>query len=163
MTRLPRILSLSWLAIVLVTCGLSNASRGEDVVTMTHGPMLGNPSATSMTVWARTSRPSKFEVRYGADTLNMDKTATAKTTSYADDNTGFVALSDLQPSTTYWYQVYIGNLPQGDAGSFRTWPSEEESRHPEYNPKGLFNLRFEFGSCANQNPEHGIGHSLPRS
>ncbi|MGY8717972.1 MAG: alkaline phosphatase D family protein, partial [Verrucomicrobiia bacterium] len=33
--------------------------------------------------------------------------------------------------------------------------------NPEYNPAGLFNYRFEVGSCASQNPANGIGPSLP--
>ena len=140
---------------------LNSPSFGDDVVTMSHGPILGRPSATSMTVWARTTRPSKFEVRFGTDLQKLDSSAIAQTTELADDNTGYITLPDLQPATTYWYQVFIGNLPQGQAGSFRTWHTADQSRHPELNPKGLFNLRFQFGSCANQNPEHGIGHSLP--
>lgn len=145
----------------MLTATASQPGRGEDVVTMTHGPMLGKPSASSMRVWARTSRPSEFEVRFGTDRHRLNTAVTAKATGFADDNTGFVTLAQLRPATTYWYQVFIGDLPQGQAGSFRTWPSADEARHPEYNPQGLFNLRFEIGSCANQNPEHGIGHSLP--
>ncbi len=52
-------------------------------------------------------------------------------------------------------------FPQGQPGTFKTLPSSEECRHPRYNPKGLFNFRFEIGCCANQSPENGIGHSLP--
>jgi hypothetical protein len=48
----------------------------------------------------------------------------------------------------------------GIGGSFRTLPSAEEHRHDVYNPRGLFNVKFEAGSCANQGP-HSLGPSLP--
>ncbi len=34
------------------------------------------------------------------------------------------------------------------AGSFRTLPTADQRRHPEYNPDGLFNFKFEF-ACGN--------------
>ena len=45
--------------------------------------------------------------------------------------------------------------------AFVTLPSAEAHREPTHNPRGLFNFRFQFGSCANQNPKSGIGPSLP--
>ena len=43
----------------------------------------------------------------------------------------------------------------------KTLPSSESTRHAQYNPEGLFNFKFQIGSCANQSPENGIGHNLP--
>ncbi|MGE3779307.1 MAG: alkaline phosphatase D family protein, partial [Pirellulaceae bacterium] len=45
--------------------------------------------------------------------------------------------------------------------SFRTLPSADRTRNVPHNPKGLFNFRFEIGSCANQNPASGVGHRAP--
>ncbi len=70
-------------------------------------------------------------------------------------------LTGLKPDTLYHYRIFIGELPQGQPATFRTLPSADECRNEQYNPRGLFNFRFEIGSCANQNPQHGIGHSLP--
>jgi phosphodiesterase/alkaline phosphatase D-like protein len=132
-----------------------------DPATMTHGPILGKPSATSMAVWARTSRPVRFEVRFGLYRDKLERSVSAGPTSLAHDNTGIAQLRDLEPNTHYHYQVFVDGLPQGEVASFRTWPDAEQTRNSDYNPQGLFNLRFEIGSCANQNPQHGIGHSLP--
>ncbi len=44
---------------------------------------------------------------------------------------------------------------------FVTLPSPDDTRNAKYNPKGLFNFRFQIGSCANQNPLHGVGHREP--
>jgi len=146
--------------LLIVSLCLSQ-SNAKDRPTMTHGPILGRPTSTSMAVWARTSEPTEFDVRFGTTLNALDQTTKAGITSWNHDCTGFVELKNLDSNTRYHYQVYVGGLPQGQPGTFKTFPSSDATRNAEYNPKGLFNLRFEFGSCANQNPEHGIGHSLP--
>ncbi|RMF36828.1 MAG: metallophosphoesterase family protein [Planctomycetota bacterium] len=132
-----------------------------DPPTMTHGPILGRPAARSMGVWARTSIPSRFEVRYGRSAGELTSSVTSEPTRWDDDCTGWVVLEGLEPSSTYYYQVFIDGYPQGQLSTFRTWPAADLVRNDEYNPRGLFNFKFEIGSCANQNPMHGIGHSLP--
>lgn len=139
----------------------NSISRADNPPTMTHGPMLGHPDATTMRVWARTSEPTAFEVRYGGDALKLDQVISANQTSLADDCTGSVTLKGLTPDTRYFYQVFISDFPQGKVNSFKTLPSQTLLAEPKYNPSGLFNFKFEIGCCANQNPMHGIGHSLP--
>ena len=136
-------------------------AEAADPPTMTHGPMLGRPDAESMTVWARTSEPCVFEVRYGTASELLTQVARSQETTRAHDHTGVVTIEGLQPATRYFYRVYIQGLPQGHEGSFRTLPNAAWARNEAHNPKGLFNFRFEIGSCANQNPQHGIGHTLP--
>ncbi|GIX00375.1 MAG: hypothetical protein KatS3mg111_3707 [Pirellulaceae bacterium] len=140
---------------------VATTSRASDPPTMTHGPILGRPGPRSMAVWARTSAPTPFEVRYGRNEQTMDQSVVSPPTQYHDDCTGWVMLENLQPHTRYFYQVFIEGHPQGTVNSFRTWPDQQTLVDPNYNPRGLFNFRFEIGSCANQNPLHGIGHSLP--
>ena len=82
-------------------------------------------------------------------------------TLLSNDNTGVAELKNLKSGQRYYYEVHIEGRPHGLPGSFLTLPSAEESRNPDYNPEGLFNFRFQLGSCANQNPRHGIGHRLP--
>ena len=137
------------------------AAVADDPPTMTHGPMLGMPAATQMKVWARTSEPAVFSVRYGTEAGRLTEEVTSQATELAHDNTGTVTLTGLQPDTRYWYQVFVGEWGQGGVNSFKTLPSSDAVRDTELNPRGLFNLKFEIGSCANQNPVHGIGHSLP--
>lgn len=133
----------------------------RDPIRLTHGPMLGKPTAHTMVVWGRTSDPGEFVVRYGEDPRKLDQTSPAAKTSIDHDNTGHVQLQGLKSDTRYHYQVWVNDRPHGLPGSFRTLPSANDTRHPELNPKGLFNFRFEVGSCANQNPIHGIGHRTP--
>lgn len=140
---------------------LAGAVWAADPPTMTHGPILGRPAARSLAVWARTSRPAEFHVRLGRTGGKLDVRSQPVLTSFEHDLTGVAELTGLAPDTHYSYQVYIGELPQGSSGTFRTLPEAELVADPKLNPRGLFNFQFEFGSCANQNPEHGIGHSLP--
>lgn len=146
--------------ICVLTYG-GDVSAQLDPIRLTHGPMLGKPTAKSMTVWARTSQPGTFFVRYGTTANSLEFRSEDGQTVLASDNTGTAILETLQPDTTYHYQVYVNELPHGLPGKFRTLPDEQSSRNAEHNPKGLFNFRFQIGSCANQNPLHGNGHHLP--
>ena len=49
----------------------------RDPTRLTHGPMLGQPTAHTMTVWARTSDPTEFHVRYGTSESKLDRVAPA--------------------------------------------------------------------------------------
>ncbi len=140
---------------------LASPLSAADPATMTHGPILGRPTSHSMAVWARTSEPTEFEVHYGLDPLHLDQIVKGPKTSFSHDLTGWVTLEPLAGNTRYYYQVFIGEWAQGGVNSFKTMPNSDELTNAEFNPKGLFNFKFEFGSCANQNPMHGIGHSLP--
>lgn len=156
-----RLVSIGILTWAQMGCFLSDAVIGQDPPTMTHGPMLGRPTAESMVVWARTSEPTAFEVRYGTDRNQLGQVATSAVTSFSHDCTGTVELAQLSGAQRYFYQVYINGLPQGKINSFKTLPNSNQLKNSEYNPRGLFNFKFEIGSCANQNPMHGIGHALP--
>ena len=128
---------------------------------VTHGPMLGQVTENSVKVWARTHNAGSFTVRYGIQPDRLDQSSSVVTTRVDQDHTGWTTLTELKPQTAYHYQVYIGVVPSGPAGSFRTLPSAAAHRDPVHNPRGLYNFRFQFGSCANQNPKGGIGPSLP--
>ena len=152
-------LLLAHLLMLVVLAGPAFSER--DPIRLTHGPMLGNPTANSVRVWARTSDPGEFSVRYGVRPLRLKQASGGVVTAIENDNTGVVELTKLKSNQRYHYQVYIEDRPHGLPGSFLTLPAAEDTRNDEYNPKGLFNFRFEVGSCANQNPRHGLGHRQP--
>ncbi|MGI9240470.1 MAG: alkaline phosphatase D family protein [Verrucomicrobiales bacterium] len=142
-----------------LTCIPSKAER--DPIRLTHGPMLGHVTADSVRIWVRTSDPGEFHVRYGTGEGRLESISNSGETLLGNDNTGSLTLSKLSPDTRYHYQAWVNGRPHGLPGSFRTLPSAGDVRNAEYNPRGLFNFRFEVGSCANQNPLHGIGHRAP--
>ena len=147
---------------VLLGALITQTSHAErDPIRLTHGPMLGRPTAHSMHVWGRTSDPGEFVVKYGLSTDNLNQTSLTARTLIEDDNTGVARLTGLRSDTRYHYQIWVNDRPHGLPGSFLTLPSAQDTRNREHNPKGLYNFRFQIGSCANQNPLHGIGHRAP--
>ena len=130
----------------------------RDPIRLTHGPMLGHPTSSSVRVWARTSDPGEFQVLYGTEETKLELISKSADTKIENDNTGYATLENLSPDQRYHYQIQVNGRPHGLPGSFLTLPSAEQTRNKEYNPEGLFNFRFQIGSCANQNPRHGNGH-----
>ena len=145
---------------VLLVALVPGARAERDPIRLTHGPMLGNPTSNSVEVWVRTSDPGEFRVRYGKNKGRLTLESEAGTTRLDDDNTGTVTLTDLEGDQRYHYQVWVNDRPHGLPGTFLTLPDAEDVKNPEHNPKGLFNFRFQIGSCANQNPLHGNGHRI---
>jgi phosphodiesterase/alkaline phosphatase D-like protein len=116
-----------------------------------------------MGIWARTAKSGSFRVRYGTDAQQLKTLSPPATTTVEHDNTGWLLLEGLSPDTRYYYRVVPGDdaaVQSGPGGSFRTLPDSKVTRNDEHNPRGLFNFRFEAGSCANQG-EHGLGPALP--
>lgn len=130
----------------------------RDPIRLTHGPMLGRLTAQSVAVWGRTSDPGEFQVHYGTNAESLDQVSQPAQTLIERDNTGVATLEDLKSDTQYFYRIHVNGRPHGLPGRFRTLPSTHDTQHPRYNPEGLFNFRFQIGSCANQNPLHGAGH-----
>lgn len=149
------------IALLITASSAAAADGGYSTNFVTHGPMLGLVTDHSVRVWARTERAGEFEVRYGTQADHLDQASPKTGTTAEHDYTGWLTLEKLQPETAYHYQIYVNGLPSGPAGRFHTLPSADAHREPTHNPRGLFNFRFQFGSCANQNPKAGIGPSLP--
>lgn len=148
-------------ASLLLFLVLASTAQSADPPTMTHGPILGRPTSQSMAVWVRTSHPTRYEVRYGLDPGQLDQQVAGQATELGHDLTGWTNLEALASDTRYYYQIFIEGWPQGGVNSFKTLPDSAKLVDAQYNPSGLFNFKFEIGSCANQNPQHGIGHALP--
>ena len=147
--------SLMWLFLHI------HAFAQRDPVRLTDGPMLGHVTSDSVRVWGRTSDPSEFVVRYGLFGEGMSNVSSPVATSLAHDNTGVAVLDELKSDARYDYQIWVNGRPHGERGTFKTLPDQKALVDPEHNPDGLFNFRFQIGSCANQNPLHGIGHHTP--
>ena len=148
---------------MLVMAGLTFPVSGQTAtggLQITHGPVLGGPAATSMQIWARTSQPGRFGVRYGTDPDQPTDRLMSEPTSFDHDLRGVVTLTDLKPDTLYHYRVEPGS-GERYRGSFRTLPTAESARDTKLNPRGLFNFSFEYACGNNQDPESGLGPSLP--
>ena len=133
----------------LFTLGFAMGLLAQAPIRITHGPMLGHVGTREISIWARTSRPGEFRVRYGLAPDKLDRVSVSANTSIDHDQTGWLKLTGLEPNTRYYYQPVTAR-DAGTAGSFRTLPDANAFRDPVTNPRGLFNFRFQFGSCAQQ-------------
>ena len=147
--------------LLLVSLFVTVAAADDALTKISHGPILGRLSHDGVGVWARTSRPAEFRVRYGSATDQLSRTSKPTVTQLAHDNTGWVHLTGLDPNTRYDYRVELIGGGSGPGGSFRTLPSLAECRDPKLNPKGLFNFSFEFACGNNQTPGQGAGPENP--
>lgn len=121
-----------------------------------HGPQLGNVTASSIRIWARTRQPGEFRVLYSTNPdLSGGVYSGPVRTSWESDPTGWIELKGLKPNTKYYYALVIGDKVadtriDGQANSFLTLPDSSAFVDPVLNPKGLFNFAFEMGTGNNQ-------------
>ena len=116
-------------ALVFVGVCSGCSGLGSTLDGITHGPILGRPSARSMTIWARTSGTFEFQVHYGLKPNNLDQHSTSSRALIEHDNTALCTLEGLQPDTRYFYRISTQHRANADpnklSGSFRTLPSSE--------------------------------------
>src|SRR5262245_40287212 len=117
----------STLALAAFWCAaVSPASAQRDPIRLTHGSMLGNATAHSVSVWGRTSDPGEFTVHYGTAADRLDQISKPALTTIDHDNTGVAQLHELKADTRYHYEIWVNGSPHGLPGSFRTLPSADE-------------------------------------
>jgi alkaline phosphatase D len=148
------------LLLILGYCLTGWSALAQQSVKITHGPILGRPTPTSMTVWLRTSRPGEFKVRYGESADQLVNETTAGSTSKDHDHTGIVTLEGLRPGTRYYYEPFVPGGEAGKSGSFKTLRDAAALVDAKLNPKGLYNFSFEFACGNNQKPTGGGGPAL---
>lgn len=148
---------LSCIFILLFSSLVTSVAKSAHVQ-VTHGPILGRPTTTSMSVWVRTEKPAKISVLYGESIEDLGKRSESVTTLLEDDNTGVITIRGLKADTEYHYKV----AGQQQTSSFRTLKSARKYRNREYNPSGKFNFSFEFACGNNQKGEgNSVGPHLP--
>lgn len=111
-----------------------------------HGPMLGNFTGNSASVWVRTFEEQPVQVMYSTS-MEMENAQTSEAvSSRADtDYTAVVPLSGLEPETEYYYQLIVGeDTVRKDEWSFVSFP---EKGRP-------INTAIGFGACAGYTPQY---------
>lgn len=128
---------------------------------ISHGPLLGRVTDTSIRVWVRTRKPTEFEVLYDTKLPLKENSRAVKGIATAEmDQTGFVDLTNLAPNQRYFYAIRINGALSDLRSeisdpwpSFRTMPDKSTFVDSAYNPRGLFNVTFAIGHCASQDPD----------
>lgn len=132
---------------------------------LSHGPLLGGVTDTTVKVWLRTRTATGFEILYGERLPSSEECAKVSgQTLKESDHTAAVMLRGLKPNTRYYYAVRIaGVLPDlrpevSDSWpSFKTLPNKTSFVDARNNPDGLFNINFAIGHCASQDPDRSGG------
>ena len=87
------------LVFLILLCVGSVAMGVETEQHITHGPILGRLTDTSVGVWARTGYPGKFTVRYGYTPEALDQESNAVSTALVGDCTAWLEIRNLKPNT----------------------------------------------------------------
>lgn len=107
-----------------------------------HGPMLGQVTGSSASVWVRTDRPSDVTVRVREDGRSDWEGEFEGRTEQSEGYTGTVKVTDLRPNTKYRYSVSIDGTEFFSGGSFYTYPASDESAE----------MTIGFAGCAGYTP-----------
>ena len=114
-----KILPLLSLCFLITLPAVADKSRID--LKVTHGPILGRPGATTMSIWVSTNVPGEVAVNYGTERLKQLMMSEYVETKLEDDNTAIITLTNLYPDTLYYYTV-----DKGLGGTFKTLPSTED-------------------------------------
>ena len=156
------------ICLLLGACLVAPCVAEEELPHITTGPILGRLSAHGIGVWARTSRASSFQVRYGLAADKMDQITEPVPTRLEHDNTGWMHITDLKartPSTgttSSRFLSQVGAAPPA-ADRSRTLPDGRPvPRIPEHNPDGLL-YNFSLRVRLRQQPEPPTQHPPDQS
>ena len=91
------VFTMKRLVFLILLCVSSVALGVETEQHITHGPILGRLTDTSIGVWARTGHPGKFAVRYGLAPEALVQESNAVNTALASDCTAWIEIRNLKP------------------------------------------------------------------
>ncbi len=102
---------------------LQNES-GVHPVSLTHGPMLGDMSDSSVNIWVRADRPCEYEViaspENGGNVIKSETVQLKKSNNFS----GSAHLTNLSPQTHYQYDIFLNRekINSPIQQKFRTFP-----------------------------------------
>ncbi len=135
-----RKLFLFMLIFTLLTGSYVLAQEESGGLSISHGPISGEVSDTSVVLWARGGQAGKIRFEL-ADNDSFDEAVEAEI--LVDENTDFTGESrftDLSPDTDYFYRVTLeadGKTSEPRQGTFTTAPAADSAA----------GFRFLFGAC----------------
>lgn len=134
--RPPALIAVAALLVgALAAGGIRPVAIAAERLAITHGIASGDPSATSVVIWARASRAARMTVEY--TTVRVPAWPPARRSGplvdAASDFTGKIVLDGLAPETAYVYWVRFADPGGGaaivsEAGQFKTLPADRAAR-----------------------------------
>jgi alkaline phosphatase D len=113
---------------------------------LVHGPVLGNITDQSVSIWIRTYSPQEVSIKLTNSNDPKDvHTSEIISTQMDKENTAVIKATGLQKSTEYTYEIKINNQVYSDPGyTFRTAPA----------PGSSAKFTLGFGGGAGYTPHH---------
>ena len=115
---------------------------------LVHGPLLGNVSDTSASIWLRTATECEVDVVAvipNGTTADIRRSSKVKTNA-SEDYTAVAVLNDLKPNTMYQFTILLNEEPCEMVGSQTFWT---------FVPKGQStDLKFAFGGGSGFVPQN---------
>lgn len=109
------------ISFVLFMLGLGWINTYSRTVDITHGPLVGGVTESSVDIMARTNQATSLQVKYDIDVDVSDGLLSGSVpTVPASDFTGHILLSGLSPDTLYYYQ-FVG-VSDTTLYQFKTFP-----------------------------------------
>ena len=97
-------------------------TRGREVELL-HGPMLGCVTEASAKFWVRTAHETRVQVIVAAsEGMNAPIRSQIVKTDREKDFTAVLAVENLKPDTSYYYQLLLDGKREPQKWSFRTFP-----------------------------------------
>jgi phosphodiesterase/alkaline phosphatase D-like protein len=116
MRALRATVALLAVCLTLAAAGWAQVSAKPGDITVIAGPIPQEVTDTAATIWWETSSPAATIIKYGTDQNNLNQTAQQPWGNQSHS----VKITNLQPNTTYYFQV---QRPSGEvlkSGSFQT-------------------------------------------
>lgn len=105
------------------------------------GPMLGYAEMREASIWIQSSVPGKCHLRYWPKDMENEVMTNYGTTTEASGNTAEFVLTNLEPGTTYEYELNVGGyLAFEGYKEFSTQPLWQYRTEPP-------DFKLAFGSC----------------
>ena len=118
------------LVLTLTHCQTATSALRSAGPTLTHGPVVGAVTPGSATIFVRTSAAAAVKLVYGhTPDLKDAITSPEKMTDASADFTTQITLTDLVPSTLYYYNAVVDGAQQlaSPYPQFKTFPPEGQS------------------------------------
>jgi alkaline phosphatase D len=143
LTGLRSVAVLTLVLLVGASVAVAAKASSTGYPRLMQGPMVGAVTDTDAKIWVRTSGAFTVAVKYG---LTPDLSAAKQTepvmVNKASDYTATITISDLEPSTEYFYEIIVDGIKDRYLKDlkplrFETGPHDGEAA----------DLRIVFGSC----------------
>ncbi len=119
---------LATLLLAALPSGLATAGDARPAIT--HGTAVGDVTASSAIVWARSDAAGEMIVEIAAEAEPASPERFSAEVEEERDFTARVAVSGLEPGTKYRYRVFLrhgGGTSEAETGTFRTAPAPRDA------------------------------------